>query len=90
MSAAVGDQPVTTPAVTSTDTPPSGYAVRRKPHPRHYMRERFLDLLGAVLIAKGDYEVNGASAADVARSLRQLAEDAAYLAADLEATEAVR
>lgn len=90
MSAATGDQAVTTAPVTSTDAPASGYAVRGSRLGRAATTERFLDLLGDIIGAKTSYEVRGASAADTARELRRIAEDAAYLAADLDATEAVR
>ncbi|WP_282947834.1 hypothetical protein [Cellulomonas endometrii] len=90
MNANPGDQVVTAPALTSANTTPSGYAVRGARLSRAGTSERFLDLVGAILGAKASYEVRGASAATTARDLRRIAEDAAYLAADLDSTEAVR
>lgn len=85
MSARHGDQAVTSTALNSENTP-----IRAKRQGRAATNERFLDLVGGILGAKLDYELRGASAAAVARELRRIAEDAAYLAADLDATEAVR
>lgn len=90
MSAATGDQAVTSTPLSSDDTAPSGYAVRGARLSRAGTSERFLDLVGAIVGAKASYEVRGASAAATARDLRRIAEDAAYLAADLDSTEAVR